>query len=437
MADPRYVAVKLLDKTLSSGSYSNLQLDAGLKNSDLSPQDKRFCTALYYGVIERKITLDHILSGLSSRSLSKLDSIIITILRCGIYQILYMENIPDNAAVNESVKLAKKFGKTSASGMVNAVLRNFIRSGKDVKLPEGENKALSVKYSAPESLVESLISDYGTELAENLLSDSFGQPPVYIRLNSIEYSGNDDFITKMMKGCTLTDPKILPYCRIAEGDPTGTPAFTMGLFHVQDLASQLCCEALAPAENDTVLDLCAAPGGKTFTMAEMMNGKGRIYAFDLHEKRVGLIRSGAETLGLDNITARQGDAAVFDTDMPKAEKILCDVPCSGIGVIRKKPEIKYKDISEFKRLPEIQYKIAENALNYLADGGEMVYSTCTLRKAENEEVVKRLLEAHPEIELAELPQPLGSVFSGGMASIFPKHFGSDGFFIAKLHKIQQ
>ena len=437
MADPRYVAVKLLDKTLSSGSYSNLQLDAGLKNSDLSPQDKRFCTALYYGVIERKITLDHILSGLSSRPLSKLDSIIITILRCGIYQILYMENVPDNAAVNESVKLAKKFGKTSASGMVNAVLRNFIRSGKDVKLPECENKALSVKYSAPESLVESLISDYGTELAENLLSDSFGQPPVYIRLNSIEYSGNDDFITKMMKGGTLTDPKILPYCRIAEGDPTGTPAFTMGLFHVQDLASQLCCEALAPAENDTVLDLCAAPGGKTFTMAEMMNGKGRIYAFDLHEKRVGLIRSGAETLGLDNITARQGDATVFDTDMPKAEKILCDVPCSGIGVIRKKPEIKYKDISEFKRLPEIQYKIAENALNYLADGGEMVYSTCTLRKAENEEVVKRLLESHPEIELAELPQPLGSVFSGGMASIFPKYFGSDGFFIAKLRKIQQ
>ena len=434
MADPRYTAVKLLDKTFRSGSYSNIQLDAGLKNSDMSAQDKRFCTALYYGVIERKITLDYIISGLSSRPVSKLDSIIITILRCGIYQILYMENVPDNAAVNESVKLAKQFGKTSASGMVNAVLRNFIRSGKKTELPEDEKKALSVKYSVPEWFVESLTKDYGRELAEDLLNDSFGRPPVYIRLNSVEYSGNDDFITKMMKGCRLTDPGILPYCRIAEGDPTETPAFSMGLFHVQDLASQLCCEALSPSENDTVLDLCAAPGGKTFTMAEMMNGRGKIYAFDLHEKRVGLIRSGAETLELSNITARQGDASVFDPDIPKATKILCDVPCSGMGVIRKKPEIKYKSPEDFERMPEIQYRIAENALNYLAEGGEMVYSTCTLRKAENDEVVKKLLENHPEIELTELPEPLGSVFRGGIASIFPRHFGSDGFFIAKFRR---
>ena len=180
--------------------------------------------------------------------------------------------------------------------------------------------------------------------------------------------------------------------------------------------------------------MCAAPGGKTFTMAEMMNNKGRIYAFDLHEKRVELIKDGALNLELNNITAEARDATKYYDDLPKATKILCDVPCSGSGVIRKKPEIRYKPLSDFERLPDIQYRIAENALNYLAEGGEMVYSTCTVRKAENEDVVRKLLENHPELELAELPEPLGSVFKGGMAAIFPKHFGSDGFFIAKLRK---
>lgn len=444
MADPRYTAVKLLDKTLRSGSYSNIQLDAGLKSSDLSPQDKRFCTALYYGVIERKITLDHILTGLSSRPLSKLDSIIITILRCGIYQILYMENVPDNAAVNESVKLAKKFGKTSASGMVNAVLRNFIRSGKEIKLPKGEIEQMSVKYSVPTPLIESLIKDYGRELAEDIFADSLGPAPMFVRVNKIAEEIQERKFTEMWgepdeARHIFEKSPYLPYCykvfdNMGRYNIENSDMFELGMFHVQDLASQLCCAAVAPTENDIVLDMCAAPGGKTFTMAEMMDNKGKIYAFDLHEQRVGLIKKMAERLYLENITAEARDATKYYDDIPKATKILCDVPCSGYGVIRKKPEIKYKDISEFQRLPEIQYKIAENALNYLAEGGEMVYSTCTLRKAENEEVVKRLLEAHPEIELAELPQPLGSVFSGGMASIFPKHFGSDGFFIVKLRR---
>lgn len=434
MADPRYTAVQLLDKTFVKSGFSNLQLDAALKKTDMSPQDKRFCTALYYGVIERKLTLDYIISGLSSRPLNKLDGIVLNILRCGIYQILFMDSVPDNAAVNESVKLAKQFRKTSASGMVNAILRNFIRNGRKYDLPKDDMERMSVEYSVPVPLIESLVRDYGREVTEDFLKDSFGEPPVYIRLNSLEYSGDDGYITKMMPDCTLTDPNILPYCRIAEGDPTSTPAFSMGLFHVQDLASQLCCAAVAPAENDVVLDMCAAPGGKTFTMSEIMNNKGTVYAFDLHEKRVGLIKTGAEALELTNIKAEARDATVFYDDLPKATKILCDVPCSGYGVIRKKPEIKYKPITDFERLPEVQYRIAENALNYLADGGEMVYSTCTVRRAENEEVVERLLAAHPELELMELPQPLGSVFKGGMAAIFPHHFGSDGFFIAKLRK---
>ena len=185
MTDPRYLAVKLLNKTFSGSGYSNLQLSGGLDNSDMEERDRKLCSALYYGVIERRITLDHIIGGLSSRPVAKLDSAVLNILRCGIYQILYMENIPDSAPVNESVALARKFSKTSASGMINAILRNFIRSGKEYKLPKNLQDAASVKYSAPVELIKSLTDDYGRELAENLLEDALTAPPVIIRRNPL------------------------------------------------------------------------------------------------------------------------------------------------------------------------------------------------------------------------------------------------------------
>ena len=434
MSEARYLAVKLLNKTFRSGSYSNIQLSGGLDSSDLSPQDKKLCSVLYYGVIERRITLDCAISGLSSRPLNKLDDVVLNILRCGIYQLKYMDNIPDNAAVNESVALAKKFGKTSASGMVNAILRSFIRSGKDVAY-KGRNsyESMSVEYSVPAELVKSLMADYGEELARDLLSNALEKPPVYMRRNSLRCT-EVEFAAAL--GEISAEPDTPEDCwKASGGDVTATEAFRKGYFHVQDKSSQLCCMALAPTEADTVLDICAAPGGKTFTMAELMNGKGRIFAFDLHDKRVKLIRDGAERLGLGNITASAGDATKYNSELPQFTKILCDVPCSGFGVIGRKPEIKYKSLSEFERLPDIQYAIAENALKYLAVGGEMVYSTCTLRKAENEAVVDRLLAAHPEIEPAELPAPLDTVGSCS-ASIFPRYFHSDGFFIAKLKKVR-
>ena len=429
MTDPRYLAVKLLDKTFSGGSYSNLQLDSGLKASDLDDRGKKLCSAVYYGVIERRLTLDHIIGGLSSRPIAKLDSIILNILRCGIYQIMYMDSVPDNAAVNESVALAKKFRKTSASGMVNAVLRNFIRSGKEIKLPKNSAEAMSVKYSAPAELVKSLTDDYGAEKAEEFLKNSLEKSVTYLRLNALLC--NEKVFYEALGG--IKAEKLRECCYTVEsGDLTATEAFRKGYFHVQGLASQFCCEALAPTEQDRVLDICAAPGGKTFTMAELMNGKGEIYAFDLHEKRAELIRRGAERLGLTNIKAAAGDATVFDPDLPKFTKILCDVPCSGLGVIGSKPEIKYKNISDFAGLPDIQYKIVCNALNYLEEGGTLVYSTCTVRKAENEEVCERLLREHPELEAVELPEMLGENF-GTMATLMPPKFGS-GFFIAKFRK---
>lgn len=432
-SNPRYIAAKLLDKTFSEGSYSNIRLDSGLERSELDNQGKRLCTAIYYGVIQRKLTLDYVLGQYCSRPIKKMDSIIVTILRCGLYQILYMDSIPDNAAVNESVELAKKFGKASASVMVNGVLRGFIRGGKKINCDLHGVEKLSVEYSAPAEFIESLIADYGEEKAKKFLETSLTENVTYIRRNPLKCS-HEQFVSAL---ADFEPQSCDEHCYwLKNGDVIATDAFKSGFFHVQDAKSQMSCMALSPTENDLVLDICAAPGGKTFTMAEMMNGKGQIHAFDIHEKRVELIRRGAERLGLQNIIARTGDASRYNPELPKYTKILCDVPCSGLGVIMHKAEIKYKKLSDFDRLPEIQYNIAENALNYLAVGGEMVYSTCTVRKAENDAVVEKLLRNHPELQLADMPEIFGDAPENPV-TLFPfKDLGNDGFFVAKFKKIR-
>lgn len=432
MTNPRYLTAKLLDKTFRNDSYSNIQLNSGLEKSDLDIKGKKLCTAIYYGVIQRKITLDYIIKKYCSRPIEKMDSIVVTILRCGIYQLLFMDNIPDNVAVNENVALAKKFGKTSASGMINAVLRNFIRDGKKLVCDGEKSEMISVKFSVPVQLANSFINDYGEEKTESFLSHSLSEGVTYIRRNPLKCT--DEQLRKSLDGIKLYTDNNMCYW-FTGGDVINTDAFKSGFFHVQDISSQICCMALNPNENDLVLDICSAPGGKTFTMAELMNGRGEIHAFDLHEKRVKLIQDGAKRLGLTNIRAKKGDALIFNPELPKYTKILCDVPCSGFGVIRHKPEIKYKNLSDFESLPEIQYNIAENALKYLAVGGEMVYSTCTLRRAENDEVVKKLLANHPEIELIDTPEIMGQEFENP-ATLFPfMTDGGDGFFIAKFRKM--
>ena len=427
MNDPRFLTVKLLGKTFRSGSYSNIQLSAGLDSSDLDEMGKKLCSALYYGVIERRITLDHIISGLSSRPINKLDDEIVNILRCGIYQIMYMDSVPDNAAVNESVNLAKQFGKSSAAGMVNAILRNFIRNGKQLTLPEYAIKRTSIEYSAPEELVRELMKNDALEVLTCKHRNG-----AYIRRNPLKCTAEefDARLAEKLGRENVRRVNGLPDCWLVSGDMIHTDAFENGWFHVQSAASQYICTALAPTEKDRVLDICAAPGGKTFTMAEMMNGKGEVYAFDLHEKRVKLIREGAERLGLANIRAAAGDSRKFDPELPQFTKILCDVPCSGLAVISIKPEIKYKNISDFDGLPEIQYNIANNALNYLAVGGELVYSTCTIRREENEKVCARMLHAHPELEPVELPS---TGIPADRRTELP-YRSVNGFFVAKFRR---
>lgn len=428
MESARYLAVQLLGRTMEEGSYSNLLLDKALAAAQLSPADKKLCSQLYYGVIERRLTLDHIVRCYSKKPPEKLDSVIRNILYLGLYQLAYCEKIPDRAAVNESVLLAKQFKKTSASGFVNAVLRSFLRDEKRIQIPKDQWKAMVVQYSVPTALLRRVVQERGKEFAEAFFADSLKTPPVTIRLNPLKGSIEDlekDGLSP------IASKRLENACYITCADVRKSDAFQKGLFHVQDLSSQLCCAILDPQAGETVLDVCAAPGGKSFTIAERMKNTGKVLAFDLHEHRAELIRKGAQRLGLHCITAETADAAEYCPDMPQADRILCDVPCSGLGVIRRKPEIKYKPLSEFEGLPDIQYAILENAARYLKTGGTLVYSTCTILRAENEAVVERFLKAHAEFELVPLTE-FG--FDEGYATFSIQYDNCDGFFAARLRK---
>lgn len=427
MVNARYTAVKLLVRTFRDGGYSNLLLDKELAASDLSKEDKRLCALLYYGVIERLLTLEHVVQTYSGKPLAKLDDEVRYILCLGVYQLKYCEGIPARAAVNETVKLCSMLRKRSAAGFVNAVLRHFQRDDLEICLEHLDDKmARQVRWSAPVSLIEKVTAEQGAAFAEQFFEDSLRTPPVTIRLNTYKAAPSDIAALHPVKSTRLADAYFTDAGNIA-----GRPEFKNGLYHVQDLSSQLCCAVLSPQPGETVLDVCAAPGGKSFTIAERMQNEGTVYAFDLHAHRVKLIQNGAKRLGLTCIQAAVQDAAVRRPDMPIADRILCDVPCSGLGVIRRKPEIKYKPLDSFADLPTLQYQILETAGTYLKPGGTLVYSTCTVSKDENEAVVERFLAAHSEF----VPVPLTEFgFSEGWATFSPAFDNCDGFFAARLRR---
>ena len=438
MGNARGVVLKLLSKLDKNSSYSNILLDDGLRKSDLDFQEKKFASALFYGVLERKITLDAIIKKYSSRPMDKLNVDVRNILRMGIYQLLYMDSVPDSAAVDECVKLSKKNKNPAISGFVNGMLRSFIRDEK--KLPKGKNdlENMSIEYSCPLWLVEKWDREYGKSTLNSMLKTSFGQPPTTIKVNTLHYNFNDVLDILKADGFSCNANEIAKDSANIYGSGTieNTSAYEQGLIHVQDLASQLCCMAVDPQAGDVVLDICSAPGGKAFTMAELMKNNGKVYAFDLHENRVKLIRSGAKRLGLDCVNASTNNGKAFNENMPMADRVLCDVPCSGLGVIRRKPEIKYKNPEDFENLPNIQYEILETSSRYVKDGGVLVYSTCTLSRAENDEVVEKFLENHKDFQ----PLALGEDFPLGKdkwkITITPDKFNSDGFFIAKFCKVR-
>lgn len=422
--DDRFLAYKILLKIERDKAYSNIAVDAVLKNNDVVSAP--FVCQLVYGVIERKITLDYILSQFLTQPLKKLNPQVLTILRMGVYQIKFMDKVPDSAAVNESVKLVKKVKCAFASGLVNSILRKV--STNDIEYPETDNNAynLSVKYSCPEQLVKHYIDDFGFEDTKEYLKDSLGNAPIVLRTNTLKTT--TDELKKLLNNENISASKcddIENALVLTDGGAVfKTKAYSDGLFHVQDKASQICISKLDPKPNEIVFDMCASPGGKTFTIAENMENKGKIYSFDLYEHRVKLISDGAIRLGIDIVNANVGDASKFNDKLPLADKILCDVPCSGLGVIRRKPEIRYKDLDFVDNLCELQYNILNCSAKYLKQNGVLVYSTCSLNKKENENICDRFLAHNNDFKKAE-----------DYITLWPHKNGTDGFFIAKFIKV--
>ncbi|WP_195254506.1 16S rRNA (cytosine(967)-C(5))-methyltransferase RsmB [Merdimmobilis hominis] len=437
MKTARQIAVEALGKVNGSKGYSNIVIDKALEQSGLDLRDAAFATALFYGVLERMLTLDHCIAGFSKTPVEKLTPQVREILRVSLYQILYMDSVPDSAAVNEAVNLTRVFRKESAGGFVNGVLRAFLRSGKRVPRMAGSRAdQLSIQYSCPAWLVQLWLDSYGEENTEGILKTSLGRPPVYIRINTLKTTADALSVQLEEEGAVVRRDEMEENClRVSgTGDVTALPAFQEGLFHVQDKSSQLCVKALDARPGMRVLDICAAPGGKSFTAAQWMHGEGELLAMDLYRARAALVAEGAQRLDIGCIAAKEGDASRYNSKLGLFDRVLCDAPCSGLGIIRRKPEIKYKNPEELGEIPQLQYNILSNSANYVKKGGILLYSTCTLNPGENEGVVERFLAEHRDFAPCRLPQSLGS--SGHTVTLFPHQGDTDGFFISTMERVR-
>ena len=431
----RAAAVKALVKQEQSG-YANLVLDAVLKASDLPPRERGFASAIFYGVVERQLTLDHCLRQCIKKPLSKLDAPVRAILRSGLYQAVWLD-VPVSAAVNESVKLTRAFGKSSASGFVNAVLRRAIGVKPENTKFKNQTERLSVLYSVSPSVADFLL-EYWPADAEGILKASFEQGPVAVRVNPLRTT--PEKLTALLKEQGVSArPGPVPGSLLLEGSgsPAELPAFKEGLFHVQGLSSQLAAVSLDAQPGHKAADLCAAPGGKTLTIAQQMGGEGQLYSRDAAANRVPLIQKAVERCGLACVTVSRADASVYDPALADCDRVLCDVPCTGLGTLAKKPDIRYKDLSDLSGLHNLQAKILDTASRYVKAGGRLVYSTCTIDPRENTQIVRSFLQAHPDFRLRQPAfVPDGAVLDGGMMTLLPSRCpGFDGFFIATLERL--
>ncbi len=423
------VAEALVNLETSQG-YSNISLDALLRKNNFTSSDKALASRLFYGVIERKITLDYYIGKLSSKPVKKLTPLVLNCIRLGIYQLEFMDKIPESAAVNESVNIIKCSKERYAAGFVNAILRSFIRE--KIALPQDNSSyALSVRYSCPAWFIEELSTYIGKDLAFKFLKNSLIPPPVYIRTNNTVTDG--DSLLNTFLASNITANKKSSECIELSfvNSPQNLKEFIDGHFHIQDISSQICVSALDPKPNDRLLDICSAPGGKSCTAAEIMMNRGEVVSCDIHEHRVNLIKTNADRLKLNIIKPTLNDATQFNSELGYFDKILCDVPCSGFGVIRRKPEIKYKPQSDLTNLPELQYNILDMSSRYLKCQGRIVYSTCTLRREENEDIIIRFLNEHPDFTVEKT---FSQYFFDYGHRLMPENCGGDGFFFAVLKR---
>ena len=441
MANVRKTAYQVLYRVLYEDAYSAIAVNNAVKEENLNGLDASFLSALVYGVLERKLTLEYIIRQYSSIRIKKIEKKTLIILYLGFYQLLDMDKVPDSAAVNESVKLCKQLKLFHSSGFVNAVMRNFVRADKAYKLPDkGDTvKYLSVMYSCPESLVEEFIIDYGRELTETILKGTLGRPPVTVRVNTLKTDKQTLMKALTEQGIGVEEISFLENSLNLShtGALENIPQFREGHFFVEDAASQLCAEILGAEKGEHIADVCAAPGGKSFYSAIRMENSGQIYSYDIHEHKLGLIQKTAEKLGISIIEAGLRDASQ-PTDLPQCERILCDVPCSGLGILRRKPEIRYKTDTNIDILTKLQYSILCISARYLPTDGILVYSTCTIRKAENHAIIRRFLSEHPDFVMESLSLPDGIAHQidedDGCLTLLPGVYDTDGFFIAKLRK---
>lgn len=433
MDNPRKLALQSLVKSDVQECYTNIEINTVLSRAALEKSDSALYTLLYLGVTEKKMLLDYIINHYSKHDASEIDPETKNAIRLGLYQLLFTDRIPDYSAVNESVLLAPKRSK----GFVNAILRSFLRDEKKVEMPKDKWERLSVERSIPKELIELFRGSYGDDVALELCSYSSKESYLSLRVNTLK-NNTQALCGELEKrgiiyGCSdYTSDIIKCYCAVGEiKDLIDT-----GSTFVQDESSRICSIALGATKGDRVADVCACPGGKTFSMAIDMENHGEIKASDLHQNKLSLIEKGAKRLGIDIISTKEQNAKEFVKEYEGSfDKVLCDVPCSGLGIIFKKPDIKYKSIDSIRALPQIQYDILKNCSSYVKVGGYLVYSTCTLNKAENEANVARFLENNPCFAAEEFS--VGKVSSNeGCYTFMPHITGTDGFFVAKMKRVK-
>lgn len=426
---PRRLALDSLVAIEEAGKYANLEIDAVLRRHPMSSADSALYTRLVYGVTEKRITLDFVIDTYARETKAAgMDPYVRTALRLGIYQLAFCDRIPAHAAVSETVELAARAKK----GFVNAILRAFLRDGGVIRYPDPAADpiyAASVRYSLPCGLLRLFADSYGMETAEKIAAYTETAPTVSLRCNTMRLTEAE--LADRVGGKVTSLPGMVEVPAI---DDAVRACLADGDCFVEDPASRLCTCVVGARPGEKIADTCACPGGKSFSMALDMADNGELYAFDLHENKLSLVTRTAAKMGLSCIRTEKRDAREPARALiGNMDRVLCDAPCSGLGVLAKKPDIRYKSMDGIERLPEVQRAVINGASRYVKPGGVLVYSTCTLRRAENEDVVADFIENHGNFTLE--PFAVGDYRTdSGMLTLFPHIHHTDGFFIAKLRR---
>jgi 16S rRNA (cytosine967-C5)-methyltransferase len=443
---PRETALKILYEIETNDAYANIALKKYLKHTDYKVVDRGLITELVYGVIKFKLTIDYIIGQFSAIKLNKISPWILNILRIGIYQIVYLDKVPDSAACNESVKLSKKYGHYASTKFVNAVLRNVSRNKNNIRFPDKNQNPieyLKIFYSYPQWMVQSWVDRYGFEFAESLCIANNEIADLCVRVNTlkttpeelIEILGSEN--VKAIRGKYCSEALILKEV----GSIDSLKAFKEGLFQVQDESSMLVSKALDPQPGEFVIDVCCAPGGKTTHIAQLMQNRGKILGWDIHPHKIELVQKAAKRLGIGIINAVSHDAAIEVYDLHgQADRVLVDAPCSGLGIIRRKPDIKWNKVqNDVGDIVNLQKKILQVSSKYVKPGGYLVYSTCTIQEEENIGVIEDFIKKNPHFILESIepyfPEQLKKdTVKQGYIQLFPNVDKTDGFFICKLKR---